>query len=205
LKEIEKYRTLAKGGQGLYKEKGSKFIGLSYHVRSKEEVKQKLVELKSEYHDARHHCYAYILGDDGSDVRANDDGEPGHSAGDPILGQINSLDLTYTLVVVIRYFGGTKLGVSGLINAYKTSASEALNHSKIIKVDITQTIKMTYAYDATSEVMKLIDDFTIEIIEQTFEENCQLTGEIKIGMLNQFKTRVQLLVDTGSELKIDDS
>jgi len=111
------FYTISKGGEGFYKEKGSKFIGLAFRVRDEEEVKETLEEVKKQYHDGRHHCYAYILSED--KLRANDDGEPNHSAGDPILGQIKSKNLTEVLIVVVRYFGGTKLGVPGLINAYK--------------------------------------------------------------------------------------
>jgi len=205
LSEVEKYRTISSGGESLYKEKGSKFIGLSYHVKTKEQVKEKLEEVKSDYHDGRHHCYAYVLENDASEVRANDDGEPGHSAGDPILGQIISFGLTHTLVVVVRYFGGTKLGVSGLINAYKTAAEQALTKSKTITVDVTKTIKLIYTYKATSEVMKLIDDFEVEISKQTFKEKCEILGELKIGLLDAFNKKVQLLIDTGSEIAQVDS
>src|SRR5690606_7725476 len=120
------YRTIAQPAEGLYKEKGSKFIALAYPVYTEEEIKDRLAELRKKYYDARHHCYAYMLGADKSRYRANDDGEPNHSAGDPILGQIRSADLSNVLVVVVRYFGGTKLGVSGLITAYKTATADAL-------------------------------------------------------------------------------
>lgn len=202
MSQVEQYLTLAKGGEGLYKEKGSKFIAHAYFAASEDEVKAIQEELRQRYHDARHHCYAYVIGPDRSQYRANDDGEPNHSAGDPILGQINSKQLTNTLVVVIRYFGGTKLGVSGLINAYKIAAEEALNNSKIISVDITKSVTLKYSYAATSEVMRLVDDFELTITDQDFADECIINGEVKIGQLDEFKSKVQLLIDTGSDIKL---
>lgn len=201
MSQIEQYLTLAIGGEGLYKEKGSKFIAHAFFVSSEEEVKKIQEDLRQQYHDARHHCYAYVIGPDKSLYRANDDGEPNHSAGDPILGQINSKQLTNTLVVVIRYFGGTKLGVSGLINAYKIAAEEALNNSKIICVDITKSVRIKYGYAATSEVMRLVDEFEVTITDQTFENECIIKGEVKIGKIEEFKAKVQLLIDTGSDIQ----
>ena len=127
----DSFLTIGQPAEGLYKEKGSKFIGLAFPVKTEDEVKERLEETRKTYYDARHHCYAYILGHEGTQFRANDDGEPNHSAGDPILGQIRSKELTNTLVIVVRYFGGTKLGVSGLINAYKTAAALALDNTSI--------------------------------------------------------------------------
>lgn len=202
MSQVEQYLTLAKGGEGLYKEKGSKFIAHAYFAASEDEVKAIQEELRQRYHDARHHCYAYVIGPDRSQYRANDDGEPNHSAGDPILGQINSKQLTNTLVVVIRYFGGTKLGVSGLINAYKIAAEEALNNSKIISVDITKSVTLKYSYAATSEVMRLVDDFELTITDQDFADECIINGEVKIGKLDEFKSKVQLLIDTGSDIQL---
>ncbi len=171
----------------MYKEKGSKFIAFAYPVRSEEEVKAQLDLLKKEYYDARHHCYAYILGSLGQKYRANDDGEPNHSAGDPILGQIRSRALTNTLVVVVRYFGGTKLGVSGLITAYKVAAAEALDKAGAIDVAITDMVKIWYPYEKTSEVMRLVGEFNIDIIGQTFTEMCELTGTIAQGLSEELR------------------
>ncbi|MBL6447215.1 YigZ family protein [Fulvivirga sp. 29W222] len=200
--KAESYLTISGPSEGLYKEKGSKFLAFAYPVASEEDVKDCLDELRKKYYDARHHCYAYVLGVDRSTYRANDDGEPNHSAGDPILGQINSKQLTNTLVVVVRYFGGTKLGVSGLINAYKVSSEEALNNAKIKKVEITRTINLKYDYDATNEVMRLVNDFEIKIVDQVFEADCRLTGEVRIGLLNQLKEKVQLLQDTSHQVDL---
>mgnify|MGYP001038246486 CR=1 FL=1 len=203
MSQIEHYLTIAKGGEGLYKEKGSKFIAHAFFAASEDEVKAIQENLRQQYHDARHHCYAYVIGPDRSLYRANDDGEPNHSAGDPILGQINSKNLTNTLVVVIRYFGGTKLGVSGLINAYKLAAEEALNNSKLITVSITNAAEIKYGYAATSEVMRLVDEFELKITDQTFEDQCYIKAEVKVGLIEEFKSKLQLLQDTGSEIEFD--
>ena len=206
MSKIEYYHTISGSGEGLYKEKGSKFVAFAYHVASESDVKEALENLRKEYYDARHHCYAYMLGAVRKNYRANDDGEPNHSAGDPILGQINSKELTNVLVVVIRYFGGTKLGVSGLINAYKVAAEEALNNVKVVKVEITIPVVLTYNYDVTNEVMRLVSEFDIKINDQRFEANCQLEGELKIGLKAGFVEKVQLLNDTGSaiDMQIDE-
>lgn len=200
---IESYRTISAPSEGLYKEKGSKFLAFSFPVSSEEEVKARQEELRKQYHDARHHCYAYVLGADRKDTRANDDGEPNHSAGDPILGQINSKQLTNVLVVVVRYFGGTKLGVSGLINAYKVSAEEALNNAVIKKVDITRNVKINYGYETTNEVMRLVSDFEIKINDQVFEAECSLKGEVKVNLVEGLLEKVQLLRDTGHDLILE--
>ncbi|PLX14682.1 MAG: YigZ family protein, partial [Marinilabiliales bacterium] len=130
---VDQYLTISKPSEGLFKDRGSKFLAFAYPVSSEEEIKAFQEQLRSDYHDARHHCYAYMLGPKKENYRANDDGEPSSTAGKPILGQIRSFDLTNILIVVIRYFGGTKLGVGGLINAYKTAAEEALKNAKIIR------------------------------------------------------------------------
>lgn len=199
---ITEFKTLAKGGEGLFKDRGSKFIGLATHVTNEEEVKDFLSELRKQYYDARHHCYAYVLGADRKTFRANDDGEPNHSAGDPILGQINSKELTDTLVVVIRYFGGTKLGVSGLINAYKLAAEEALDNATVISVDVQNDIVIHYGYDDTNEVMRMVNDLNIQIIDQRFEASCELKGTIKVNMTKQLESKVQLLNDLGHKIDL---
>jgi len=172
--------------ESLFKDRGSKFIGICYQVTSEEEVKKRLDEVKNKYHDARHHCYAYILNFDASHTRANDDGEPGHSAGDPILGQIRSKDLTNTLVIVVRYFGGTKLGVSGLINAYKTAAATVLDKAKIIKRIVQNKYTLTYGYEITNEVMKLIADLELEVISQDFTDICKAKVGVRLNTVDVF-------------------
>ncbi len=194
--------TISLNGTGLYKEKGSKFLSFSFPVQSLQQVTERLDSLRKEYHDARHHCYAYILGEEGNEYRANDDGEPNHSAGDPILGQIKSLNLTNTLVVVVRYFGGTKLGISGLIQAYKTAAEEALKQSAVVKKYITVPIHISYGYTSTNEVMKIIDHFNLNIIKQEFTERCSLQVSIIISQKEQVLKEIKLLIDTGHDLQI---
>lgn len=177
------YNTVTTISEGLYKEKGSKFIAYAFPIIDERNVKNILQELHKKYYDARHICYAYRLGVKSIYERTNDDGEPKHSAGDPILGQIKSLELTNTLVAVIRYFGGTKLGVGGLINAYRTATQEALQHSKIEKKVLTAIITISFPYNNTNEVMRAIKNFEIEIVEQSFTEVCSIKGNIKEALL----------------------
>lgn len=199
---IDSFFTISKSSEGFYKEKGSKFIALAFPVVTEKEIKEKLAALRKEYYDARHHCYGYIYGNEGQNMRANDDGEPNHSAGDPILGQIKSNELTNTLIVVIRYFGGTKLGVSGLINAYKTAAAEAIENNTIVKKDITSFFQFTFPYDEMNEVMKLVKDLDLNIKNQGFEDGCTLDIEVIVSRIEVLKTKVQLLIDTGHKIKL---
>jgi uncharacterized YigZ family protein len=173
------YRTIAHPAEGVYKEKGSKFIALTFPVFTEEDIKEILAELRKQYYDARHHCYAYSLGADKNKYRANDDGEPNHSAGDPILGQIRSADLTNILVVVVRYFGGTKLGVSGLINAYKTAAAEALTNAQVIEGYETVLLLAHFEYRQMNDVMSLVKEYDLVIKEQDFALDCRLTLEVR--------------------------
>lgn len=190
---MESYLTIRDQSEGVYKEKGSKFLASAFPVSNENDVKNRLDALRKKYYDARHHCYAYVTGPDQEQYRANDDGEPHHSAGDPILGQIRSHNLTNTLIVVVRYFGGTKLGISGLINAYKLSATDALGNSKIIKVVITQPITLKFQYDQTNEVMKLVTDFGIKIQSRDFTENCAINGSIQPAMKDTFEQKAKLI------------
>lgn len=199
--KVFKYRTIRASSEGSYKEKGSKFLAFAYPVNSEDELKANLEKLRKEYFDARHHCYAFVLGADKSRYRANDDGEPNHSAGDPILGQIRSKDLTNILIVVVRYFGGTKLGVSGLIQAYKTAAEEALKNATIIEVDVTNEISIRYDYTATPEVMKLVKEFDLIIKEQSFEERTKLRAEFKISIEDKLIERLTLLKSMGAAIE----
>ena len=175
------YQTISGKAEGLYKEKGSKFIALAFHVTSEEEVKEILLGLRKEYHDARHHCYSYVIGFKGEHWRANDDGEPSGTAGRPIHGQMQSRNLTNTLIVVIRYFGGTKLGVSGLINAYKTAAADALDHANIITKTINDVYKITFGYLAMNDIMKLVKDENLGLMEQNFDTSCFITVGVRQG------------------------
>jgi|ERR1017187_4649748 uncharacterized YigZ family protein len=160
------YQTIAVPAEGIFKDKGSKFIAYIFPVNSEAEIKEIIVKLKKEHHTARHHCYAYRLMPDKSVFRSNDDGEPSGTAGKPILGQIQSNDLTDVLIVVVRYFGGTLLGVSGLIKAYKSAALDAINNSKIIIKTINETIEITCTYEQLNNVMRIVKQENLIILYQ---------------------------------------
>lgn len=198
--EVLSFLTLAGPSEGLYKELGSKFLAFAYPVTTEAEIKDRIEHLKKEYFDARHHCYAWVLGKEKNRYRSFDDGEPGHSAGDPILGQIRSKNLTNVLIVVVRYFGGVKLGVGGLIQAYKTAAEEALNNAIIIEYPVTQSIIIKYPYESTAEVMRLVKEFDLHIIHQEFLEECLLHAEVKQKYVDQLTSRAELLKVTGHRI-----
>ncbi len=165
------YKTIAADSEGLFKDRGSRFIAIAIPVSSQEEIKNKLEELRKEYHDARHHCYAWMLFPDRQTWRVNDDGEPSGTAGRPILGQINSRELTNILIVVIRYFGGTLLGVSGLINAYRSAAEDALSGAQIIEKYIMERWLVTFPYAAMNDIMKVLKE------ENCLQHSHNYTGE----------------------------
>lgn len=165
------YLTISSVSEGLYKDKGSKFISKAFPVESEEHIREVLTGIKKQYHDARHHCYAWILGHDQSNYRINDDGEPSGTAGRPIYGQLLSAGVTNVLVVVIRYFGGTKLGVRGLINAYKGAAQEALDQAVMVQRVRVKRIKALFDYPSMNEVMKIIKDYNLEITNHTYEQS----------------------------------
>ncbi len=153
-----KYKTIEDESRGLFKDRGSRFIAIALPVTTQDEIKVHLERLRKEYHDARHHCFAWVLGHHRSDWRANDDGEPSGTAGRPILGQINSNELTDILIVVIRYFGGTLLGTGGLINAYRSAAADAIDNGKIVVRHLTERWRITFPYPAMNEVMKVLKE-----------------------------------------------
>lgn len=188
--QTDTYLTLKDESEGLYKEKGSKFLAFAYPVRNESEIKEKLDQLRKKYHDARHHCYAYLLGKNQSIFRANDDGEPNHSAGDPILGQIRSHQLSNVMIVVVRYFGGTKLGVGGLIHAYKTAAADAIANNEIITAVLNERVKLDFEYLSMNEVMKLIKDYELQIVEQQFDNQCQLIVEVRQKLLDEITHKI---------------
>lgn len=173
------YKTIGEISEGLYKEKGSKFIAFAYPVASEEEIKAHIASLKKEYYDARHHCYAYMLGADKKTFRANDDGEPSSTAGKPILGQILSNDITNILIVVIRYFGGTKLGVSGLIHAYRAAAAEAISNTEILDKTVNDIYDIHFDYLVMNDVMKIIKDDQPQQLGQDFNLTCKITLSIR--------------------------
>ncbi|MGM0944421.1 MAG: IMPACT family protein [Bacteroidota bacterium] len=176
------YKTLSKVSSGLFKDRSSKFHYFAFPVKTEEEIKNHLADLRKTYYDARHHCFAWVLGINGDSYRANDDGEPNHSAGDPILGQIRSNQLTNILIVVVRYFGGTKLGMSGLINAYKTAAAMAIEENEIIEEQVKSQLKISFSYPAMNEVMKLVKNQELNIIDQQMSLDCQMTLEMRQGL-----------------------
>lgn len=168
------YKMLSAPGDGLYKEKGSKFIATAFTVTSEDEVKQALAEVKKKYYDARHHCYAYVIGPDKSCFRSSDDGEPSGTAGKPILNQILSKDVTNVCVIVVRYFGGIKLGVSGLINAYKTAAREALDNAVIVEKTVNEVYSLEFPYALMNDVMRVLKEEGLEQQNPRFEMDCYL-------------------------------
>ncbi len=170
----DRYKEIKKNTTGLYKEKGSKFISYCYPIHSEEEAKKRLEEVKKIEHAARHHCYAYVLYPKKSVWRTNDDGEPASTAGKPILGQIHSHDLTNTLIIVVRYFGGVKLGVSGLIRSYKSAASIAISNATIITKTIKEHYEVSFKYLDINIVMQLVKEFDLEVINTDFQIECKL-------------------------------
>lgn len=174
MEKVSKYKTVKDRCEGLYKEKGSKFIGIAVSCYNEAEAKDFLSSWRKEHHQSRHLCYAYRFGVNKDKFRANDDGEPSNSAGAPILGVIKSNDLTNVLIGVVRYYGGTKLGVGGLINAYRTAGQEAINAGDIIELEVFDWYDLTFEYVDMSSVMNLLKQYDLEMHNKRFEENCNL-------------------------------
>lgn len=200
---VNSFLTIENPTQGVYKEKGSKFLSFAFPVRNEEEIKVKIEGLKKEYFDARHHCFGWVLGADQKKFRAFDDGEPNHSAGDPILGQIRSRELTNVLVVVVRYFGGVKLGVGGLIQAYKAAALDALQQAVIIKEEVTVTYKLKYSFEATPQVMKLVKEFELQIVTQNFNSVGEMEIKIKLRLKDSFLEKIRLLKSLNVQVEVN--
>ena len=175
----DSYKTIKESSEGFFKDRGSKFFGYAYPYTSEQELKAKIEELKKEHHTARHHCYAYRFKQDYSVYRANDDGEPTNAAGKPILGQIDAKDLTNVAVVVVRYFGGTKLGVGGMMNAYKTAALEALSNAEILECTIDDIFEVSFGYPEMNTVMRFMKDLGVEIVSQHMEIDCKIQFAIR--------------------------
>ena len=184
------YASIAGRSDGLFKDNGSRFIAQAYPVESEEEVKEIVGSLKKEYHDARHHCFAYRLGLDGSRWRANDDGEPSGSAGRPILGQIDAAGLSDILVVVIRYFGGIKLGIPGLIRAYKTSTADALAQATVVEKVAGKDYRLSFPYLSMNAVMKVVKDMSLPQKDQYFAERCSMLLRVRRSQEAAFLERV---------------
>ena len=179
---ISKYNTIKSSSEGNYKDKGSKFYAFAYPITTEDEIKEIQAKLRKEYYDARHHVFAWRIGADKKRFRASDDGEPSNSSGPPILGQIQSYNLTNILIVVIRYFGGTKLGIPGLINAYKTSAKLAIDNSEIIEKEVEDYYSIEFTYQQMNSVMKLIKDYNIFQTNQKFDLNCSLNIKMNVAV-----------------------
>ena len=195
----DQYKTIKERSKGFFKDKSSKFYGLAFHVKSEEEIKEIRESVRKEYHDARHHVYAYRLGSDMKIFRASDDGEPSNSSGPPILGKIRSFELTDILIIVVRYFGGTKLGIPGLINAYGTAAEEAIKNAKIIIKTVTKELTINFEYPQMNDVMRIIKDNDLTILEQDFQLSCKIVLDIPESSFE----RILKTVQNNHKLKVD--
>lgn len=181
------YKTISTPSEGLFKDKGSKFIAYAYPVTSEDQIKEIVQSIKKEHYSARHHCYAWRLGHEKLLFRANDDGEPSSTAGKPILGQIQSFDLTNILIVVVRYFGGTLLGVSGLINAYRNAALDAINQAEIVEKLVEKDLLIEFDYGVMNDVMKLFKDEKLPQIEPQFDLRCRIKTHIRLSELSRIE------------------
>ena len=191
----DKYKTITEKaiGEGFYSESRSKFLAFAHHVDSVEQALEIVKEYRKKYYNARHCCYAYRIGFMGEEFRMNDDGEPSSTAGKPILGQIDSNGFTNTLIIVVRYFGGVKLGTSGLIVAYREASSDAIAHCDIEERFIEEQIKFTFSYPMMNAVMKIVKDMNPRIINQVFDNTCELTLSIRKSYADELKTRLNKL------------
>ena len=186
----DSYKSIAAQAKGLFKDNGSRFIAHAYPVETEEEVKEIVAALKKEYYDARHHVYAYRLGYQGDKFRANDDGEPSGSSGRPVLGQIDSNGLSDILVVVVRYFGGIKLGIPGLIRAYKTATADAIANAEIIEKIASKMYRVHFGYMSMNNVMKVFKDMGLEQKNQSFDMECSLDTSVRLSLVETFLQRM---------------
>jgi len=185
------YRTIEEMAESVYTEKRSKFIAIALPVRTLTDVKNYLEEYQKKYYDARHVCYAYMLGPTRKDFRANDNGEPSGTAGKPILGQINSNELTDILVIVVRYFGGIKLGTSGLIVAYRTAAAQALAEARVIEKTVDEQVTVAFEYPFMNDVMRIVKEESPEIVEQSYDMDCLMTLRIRKSQMDKLRSRLE--------------
>lgn len=191
---IDEYKTITdKVSEGYYTEKRSKFLAFAHHVTSVDEVKDIVVSYRKKYYDARHVCYAYMLGAERTEFRANDDGEPSSTAGKPILGQINSNELTDILVVVVRYYGGVNLGTGGLIVAYRTAAAEAIVAAEVEMRQVEERITYDFTYPMMNDVMRIVKEMNPTIVSQTFDNTCSITLSIRKSEAEQLRSRLRKL------------
>lgn len=179
--------------EGFYSEKRSKFLAFAFHVTTEEEIKEIVSESRKKYYDARHVCWAYMLGAQRTDFRANDDGEPSSTAGKPILGQINKNELTDILIIVVRYYGGVNLGTSGLIVAYRTAAAEAIANAEVIKLYDEEVVTYDFPYVMMNDVMKIIKDMSPRIVNQTYDNTCEIQLSIRKSQAPLLKSRLEKL------------
>lgn len=191
--QTDQFKTIESESHGQYKDRGSKFFAFAYPIQSEDEVKHILQKLKKKYHDARHHCFAYKIGYESTLYRINDDGEPSGTAGRPIFGQIVSNELTNILVVVVRYFGGTLLGTSGLINAYRCAASQSILNARVICRYIHKNFRISFRYAHINSVMRIIKEENINILKQEFMSDCNMTLSIRHSKFNIVKERMHKL------------
>lgn len=191
----DKYKTIIndKIGEGFYSEKRSKFLAFAHHVESPEEALDIVKQYRKKYYDARHCCYAYVIGSDASVFRSNDDGEPSSTAGKPILGQINSSELTNILIVVIRYYGGVNLGTSGLIIAYREAAADAISNAQIEEKFVEEVIKYSFTYPMMNDVMRIVKEMEPRILEQNFNNTCEIVLSIRQSKAEELRTRLRKL------------
>ena len=190
----DEYKTISGTSEGYYAEKRSKFLAFAHHVETTDEVKDIVAGYRKKYYDARHVCYAYMLGAERLEFRANDDGEPSSTAGKPILGQINSNELTNILIVVVRYYGGVNLGTSGLIVAYREAAADALAHATVETRQVEEIVKYSFAYPQMNDVMRIVKDMNPRIISQTFENTCEIVLSIRKSEAEQLRSRLAKLL-----------
>ncbi|SDH23331.1 uncharacterized protein, YigZ family [Prevotella communis] len=189
----DEFKTIATTSEGFYSEKRSKFLAFAHHVETVEEVKEIIAQYRKKYYDARHVCYAYMLGPEREEFRANDDGEPSSTAGKPILGQINSNELTDILVVVVRYYGGVNLGTSGLIIAYREATADAIAHAEVVTRQVEELVTYSFAYPLMNDVMRIVKDMNPRIVSQTYDNTCQICLSIRKSEAEQLKSRLAKL------------
>lgn len=201
MNNTDTYYTIEKATEGYFKEKGSKFYSYAFPVYSEEDVKARMSELKKKYFDAGHHCYAFRIGADHKFYRFSDDGEPSSTAGKPIFGQIQSKDLTNILIVVIRYFGGTKLGVSGLIASYRQGAVEALETAKILEKHVAKHYTLSFNYELMNDIMRIFKDEKIDPSKQDFQATCKIDFSIRLNQADNVQSRFENL--HGCKIKLN--
>ena len=190
----DEYKTISATSEGYYTEKRSKFLAFAHHVDTVEQVKDIIAGYRKKYYDARHVCYAYMLGPERQDFRANDDGEPSSTAGKPILGQINSNELTDILIVVVRYYGGVNLGTSGLIVAYREAAADAIAHATVETRQVEELVKYSFSYPQMNDVMRIVKDMNPRIISQTYDNTCEIVLSIRKSEAEELRQRLAKLL-----------